>query len=157
MRTNLLNILLFLLVANMSIAQEVYQLDTNYPVHDLDDYLEVIEDGDHALSVEKVLYDSNLVFTPLDSFPSFLNVDPVYWAKFQITSDGALETWTLEFEDRLSENVRWVCSNGKVDVFAYANGKQLFHKKTGVDYAKSEREIKEKWILNRVYLNIPSD
>ena len=57
---------IFLLIGLISFqlsAQKVYEIDTQYPVHDLKDYLEITLDESKSLSPEKVLNDSTIIFT----------------------------------------------------------------------------------------------
>ena len=144
-----LTILLFF-ITSVSYAQDTYVLDTKYPVHDLIPSLNIVEDEDEKLSVDDILNDSTLVFKKRNEFGRYLNIGSVYWGKINIVTTDILNDWTLHLEDRFIGPPAWTKSNGKVDVFAYANNQLIFHRKTGVEYAKKERDIKKHWVLNQV-------
>ena len=85
--------------------------------------------------------------------PKYLKVGTTYWGRINILIKDSLKGWTLNFEDKMIGAPAWSKSDGKVDVYAYNNGHLLFHKKTGIDYPKQERDIKPNWVLNRVGVN----
>lgn len=157
MAVRLLISLVFLLLAGHLRAQDIYMIDTLYPVHDLDPILEVLPDPDHELTAAEVIRDSSLEFALRSSFPKYLEIGTAYWGKIRVKANARLEGWTLNLEDHWFNDVAWVRSNGKVDVYAFAGEELLFHKKTGADYPRSEREYPKKWILNRVNLDLPAD
>ncbi|MDJ0646504.1 MAG: ATP-binding protein, partial [Flavobacteriaceae bacterium] len=47
----------------------------------------------------------------------------------------------------------WIKGNGKVDVYGYVKEELIFHKKTGYGYSRKERDISEKWMLNRIRMD----
>ncbi|WP_343487556.1 ATP-binding protein [Allomuricauda sp. d1] len=139
-------------------AQSVYELDPKYPVHDLDPYLQVYTDSTENLTVEKVLNATNLPFIRGDELPRLLKTHTTYWGKLKLKASSPIQDWTLQFEDKMIGPPAWTKSNGKVDVHAYANGQQLFHQKTGVEYPKKERSASEHWALNAISLkSLPPD
>lgn len=131
-------------------AQKTYTVDPAYPVHDLSDDLLVFADLDNIFTEEKIRKDSTLESTYANELPKYLNVGTTYWGRINILVKDSLKGWTLNFEDKMIGAPAWSKSNGKVDVYAYTNGHLLFHKKTGVEYPKRERDIKPNWVLNRV-------
>ncbi|WP_347921796.1 ATP-binding protein [Pontimicrobium sp. SW4] len=141
-----------LLYCLIGYGQEVYNIDTTYPVHDLMTSLNIIEDPNEELSVEDVLMDSTLSFKKRNEFGKHLNITSTYWGKFRVITLDSLKDWTLHFEDKFIGPPAWTKSNGKVDVFAFTNNQPLFHKKTGVEYTKKDRDVKNHWILNQVSL-----
>lgn len=148
-------IILFTALTLRSMAQEIYAIDTLYPVHPLDGHLQVLPDTAAAYSIEDILNDSSMAFRPLSSLPKPLNIGTIYWGKMQLKTEVELKGWTLHLEDRFFNSIAWIRGNGKVDIYAYAAGNLLFHKKTGADYPKHEKDIPEKWILNRINFDIP--
>ena len=139
-------------ISFFSYGQSTYELNPRFPVHDLQKEIKVIEDTNDKLSPEIILNDTTLTFSNGNNLPKYLNVGSTYWAKLKIIASDTLKDWTLHFEDRMIGAPAWSKSNGKVDVYAYQNGHLLFHKKTGVEYPKNERDIKEGWVMNRVGL-----
>lgn len=133
-------------------GQEVYELDPKYPVHDLDPYLQVFADSSDQFSAQQLLNDATLSFTLGDELPILLETNLTYWGKLKLKTTDSLTGWTLDFEDIMIGPPAWTKSNGKVDVYGYANGQLLFHQKTGVEYSKKERATDEHWVLNRVQL-----
>lgn len=144
--------ILFLFLTSVSFAQDTYILDTTYPVHDLMDALSIIEDPDEELSLEDVLIDSTLTFKKRSDFGRYLNTTSTYWGKLKVMTLDSLMDWNLHFEDRFIGPPAWTKSNGKVDVYVYTNNQLLFHKRTGVEYSKKDRDIKNHWALNQVSL-----
>lgn len=136
--------------------QKYYQLDTIHPVHDLKPYLFVLPEKDGSYELSQILSDTSLQFRPRENFPKNLDIGTTYWGKISFETQAALKGWELHFEDPRPKDIAWIRSNGKVDVYAVVNGKLLYHKKTGVGYPKTERDIPEKWILNRVNLDVPA-
>ena len=139
-------------ISFFSYGQSTYELNPRFPVHDLQKEIKVIEDTNDKLSPEIILNDTTLTFSNGNNLPKYLNVGSTYWAKLKIIASDTLKDWTLHFEDRMIGAPAWSKSNGKVDVYAYQNGHLLFHKKTGVEYPKNERDIKKSWVMNRVGL-----
>lgn len=73
-------VLLFLFGTGVIFSQEnVYVLDTLYPVHSLDHYLKVYPDSSNSLSPEKLLADNSQPFLRGDRLPRFLEVVTNYW------------------------------------------------------------------------------
>lgn len=145
--------ILIALYCTTTIGQQAYILDTTYPVHDLQSELIIIEDANASLTPELVLTDSTLIGIDKTVNNGRLEVGKIYWGKISIITNQALDDWTLHFEDKMIGPPAWTKSNGKVDVFAYANGQLLFHKKTGVEYSKKDRDVKKHWVLNQVDLS----
>ncbi len=158
MKQSTVNLLLCLFVLNMVSGQSIYELDPKYPVHDLDASLRVYVDSAAQLSPAILLNDNTLDYTPGDQLPKLLETNVTYWGKLQIKALDTVSGWTLHFEDIMIGPPAWTKSNGKVDVYAYVNGKQLFHQKTGVEYSKKERANTEHWALNSIELgDLPKD
>ena len=141
------------LISIFSFSQEIYNIDTTYPVHDLMTHLMIIEDGENTLSEEKVLKDTTLAYQNRSQFGKYLKPNTTYWGKIYIHSKDDLKHWTLQLEDRFIGPPAWTKSNGTVDIFAYTDSGLLFHKKSGVEYARSERDMKANWVLNQIRLD----
>ncbi|MEL7252240.1 MAG: ATP-binding protein [Bacteroidota bacterium] len=140
------------LLPALLLGQQLYSVDANYPVHDLQPHLELTLDTTQTLTPEQVLYDSSLVFSLQDEATRHLTIGDVYWGRISLKTEAPLNDWTLNLEDRLQGAPAWTRSNGKVDVYAFSQGELLFHQKTGVEYPKSERPEAENWIINKVDL-----
>lgn len=141
-----------LLMLNLLAAQEVYELEPKFPVHDLDPYLQVYADSSDRFTAQQLLNDDTLSYTFGNKLPKLLKTNLTYWGKLKLKTADSLTGWTLDFEDIMIGPPAWTKSNGKVDVYGYANGQLLFHQKTGVEYAKKERATDDHWALNRVRL-----
>ena len=139
-----------LLTSVAAYGQPVYQIATQYPVHPLTDQLSMIADSAASFTPDQVLTDSSLTFSSRSTFPRFLDPNITYWGKVTLQASDSLVGWTLHFEDKKFGIPAWGLSNGKVDVYAYADGRRLFHRKTGADYPKRERDVSEKWMVNRI-------
>ena len=146
-------VIILMLSTFVAQAQEVYEIDSKYPVHDVMSHLLIIEDAEHKLTPNILLTDSTLQFSKRSDHGRFLRPNGTYWGKINIKSTERLNDWTLQFEDRLIGPPAWAKSNGKVDVYGFVDGREIFHKKTGVDYPKKERELKDNWVLNKVTLS----
>ena len=146
-------VLLFGLMSFQVAAQKGYEIDTQYPVHDLKTYLKYTEDEHKDLTAEQILSDSTLTFSIQDEKARRLKIGAIYWGKVTLLTVEGLEGWTLNFEDRRSGLPAWARSNGQVDVYAYSKGNLIFHKKTGVEYSAREREVKDNWMLNKISLD----
>lgn len=133
-------------------AQQVHQIDTLYPVHSLDYILKVYPDSSNVLTLKEVLNDSTSEFLKGDELPRLLEVGTTYWGRVHILAKQPLKGWSLHFEDKMIGPPVWTKSNGKIDVYAYADDQLLFHQKTGAEYPKNEREYKGHWVLNAISL-----
>ena len=133
-------------------GQEVYELDPKYPVHDLDPYLQVYADSTDQFSAKRLLNDTTLPYTLGDEVPKLLKTHVTYWGKLKLRATDSLTGWELHFEDIMIGPPAWTKSNGKLDVYGYANNQLLFHQKTGVEYAKRERATTDHWVLNSIDL-----
>lgn len=136
-------------------CQALYQVQPEYPVQPLVQHLQILADSNHSLSPEKVLRLPDSAFVKRQSLGRFLAVGPAYWARITLQSPDSLQGWVLDFDDLLKNNIAWVRSSGKIDVYGYVNGSQLFHRRTGVDYPKKVRDLKDHWVLNRVKAVVP--
>ncbi|MEL6837504.1 MAG: ATP-binding protein [Bacteroidota bacterium] len=134
-------------------GQPLYQIDPQFPVHDLGAHLELILDSAEVFSPEQILHDSSLVFTIQDEETRYLEIGATYWGRISVETTESLPGWTLNFEDRLHGLPAWTRSNGQVDVYAFAEGRLLFHLKTGVEYPRQERAMAGQWMINRVPLD----
>jgi len=140
-------------LANSLFSQHSYELNTKYPVHNLQDELRIIADPDNRFTVEQIRNDATLNFISGSETPRYLEVGITYWAKINLISNKKLQGWKLHLQDVMIGLPAWGKSNGKVDVYAFVDGKQIFHKKTGVEYPKRERDVKTNWVMNQVSLD----
>ena len=157
MPTNRFFLLIFLVWAFGLQAQSPYELNPKYPVHSLDGVLSVWKDSTEVLSPEILLEDPPMGAEQGDALPQYLDVRWPYWGKLTLLATDSLPGWRLHFEDKMIGPPAWTKSNGKVDVWAYARGELLFHKRSGVEYPKAVRDRAPHWVLNSVGLDgIPS-
>ncbi|MDX1471957.1 MAG: 7TM diverse intracellular signaling domain-containing protein, partial [Flavobacteriaceae bacterium] len=149
-----LPILLFLLssILYSGFSQDVYVLDPKYPVHDINNALSIYPDDKGDFEIEDIKDNPPRTIIKGSDEPIFLPLGPVYWGRVDLMATDSLNGWTLQFEDRKIGLPAWTKSNGKVDVYAFQNNKLLFHRKTGVEYPKGERDIQSNWVLNQVSL-----
>jgi len=146
------SILFCLFVLQPLSGQKTYELDPKYPVHDLDASLQVYADSTGQLSPAFLLQDNTLAFTPGDQVPKLLQTHITYWGKLQLKTLDDIPGWTLHFEDIMIGPPAWTKSNGKIDVYGYADGELIFHQKTGLEYPKKERATTNHWALNSIDL-----
>jgi signal transduction histidine kinase/DNA-binding response OmpR family regulator len=146
-------LLLYIIALQGILGQDVYEIDPKYPVHDLNSSLKVYADSTDAFSPEFILKDSQLPFQLGNTLPKYLSVGVTYWGKITVRAKDSLTGWTLHFEDDRIGIPAWAKSNGKVDLYGYINSKRVFHKKTGVEYPKNERDINANWVLNQISLD----
>ena len=149
----LLPLIIILLIGNTSYAQGIYKIDTQYPVHDIDGYLKVYFDSIESKTPETILKDSSSNYKIGKELPRMLVGKELMWGKIDLVSENSLLGWTLNLNNIFVGFPAWTMSNGKVDVFAYANEDLIFHKKTGPGYGRRERDIAENWVINRVKLD----
>ena len=123
-------LLLIICISSTTFGQETYQIDTNYPVHEVDNYLKVYKDLDENLSPKDILLDTSNVYIKGSDLPPYARNNKILWGKLELTTSDSLKGWTLHFKDIFSGGPAWIKGNGKVDVFAYTNGNLIFHKKT---------------------------
>lgn len=145
----IVSIVIFLNCLN-GYAQDVYKIDTKYPVHEIDDYLKVFIDSTETLTTKQILKDSSRAYINGNELPRYLFDQKLIWGKLKLITTDSLKGWTLHFKDVFIGGPAWVKSNGKVDVYAFANEHLIFHRKTGYGYSSKDRDISENWILNRV-------
>jgi signal transduction histidine kinase/DNA-binding response OmpR family regulator len=145
-------------------AQNIYEIDTRYPVHPLDDYLLILEDSLHEYSLDRIVEDTALNFRIYSEVLSEkgdvrwnLNAESVYWGKLSFTSNNDIHNWFLQFEENPQAIGGWMRGNGKVDLYGYKDGYKIFYKKSGVDYPTDEKEIKKGWNLNRFNLSLSKE
>ncbi|NND88307.1 MAG: response regulator [Flavobacteriaceae bacterium] len=139
-------------------AQDVYSIDPYYPVHDLQQVLRITPDKDQLYQPEDFLQADNIPLKPATSYTTRLEVGTIYWGVLQLEAKEKLTDWTLHFEDKMLGPPAWTKSNGKVDVYGFANQKLIFHQRTGVEYPKAMRAVQSHWVLNQVSLTpLPPD
>lgn len=136
-------------------GQDPYLIDNRYPVQQLDQHILVLEDTSGTFNPEAVLVLPSKAFALRDDLPDYLEVGTTYWGRISLHTNGAPQQWILDLEDQAKNNIAWIRSNGKVDVYGYVENQLIFHKKTGVGYPRKERDLKDHWVLNRVGLDMP--
>jgi len=93
-------------------AQKVYEINSQYPVHNLESHLELIKDTDHSFTYTQLLNDTSLIFSLQGQLPKRLEIGAIYWARIVISTPNQLSDWTLNFEDQLIGGPAWIKSNG---------------------------------------------
>ncbi len=146
-------------------SQSTYSIDTFYPVHSLDDFIEIVEDPQKNLTIDQVRNDSTLQFRSLKTselkfqhehvIAPKVDVHPVYWGKVSVKTNGDLNEWILQSEDRLFYAGAWGRGNGRLDLYAYQNGHLLFHKQSGTNIKSNLKEFPKNWNLHKFKLDIP--
>ena len=144
---------LLCIIALHSVAQDVYEVNTQYPVHEVDDYLKVYIDSSENFTIQQILEDTSNTYVKGTDLPGYLRGIKLIWGKLELHTIDSLEGWTLHFRDIAISGPAWVKCNGKVDVYAYADEELIFHKKTGYGYNRKERDIGKNWVLQRVSLD----
>ena len=133
-------------------GQEIYEIDPKYPVHALDQRLQVYPDPQNNIVPESLLKDSLTPYLKGNELPRLLELGMTYWGKLRLKTTDSLKGWTLHFEDKMIGPPAWTKSNGKVDVFAFVDQQLLFHQKTGVEYPENTRTYKGHWAINAISL-----
>ncbi len=134
-------------------AQDLYEIDPSYPVHDLNTHLKVYEDTAAAYTPEIIVKDSVLPYKMGNTLPRMLRSNTIYWGKIDIIITDSIKDWKLNFEDKMIGPPAWTKSNGKVDVYAYDGSTLVSLQKTGVDYSRNQRATNDHWVLNTVKLS----
>ncbi|WP_088340468.1 ATP-binding protein [Robiginitalea sediminis] len=142
---------LFLFATGL-MAQREYTLDPRYPVHDLDPFLEVFPDPEGLYTPMAVLQKSTTPPQMGDQLPRYGQVGVLYWGRLRLKAVDSLRGWTLQMEDKWLGPPAWTKSNGEVDVYGYSGGVRIFHKKTGVEVPRQERDTDLHWTLNSISL-----
>ena len=136
-----------------SYSQNTYVVDPKYPVHDINSHLLIRAEEDRVLTKEEILIDTAFSGLRGDELPKWLDLNKAYWGKVHLNILDSLKGWTLHFQDFNIGAPAWTKSNGKIDVYAYTNNQLIFHKKSGVEYPRKERDIQTKWMVNRISLD----
>ncbi len=145
---------LFCLSGYIGQGQDFYLLDTSYPVHDLDEQLLILEDSLSQLTPKEIIDKPKAAFSKRAAFGRHLNPLHTYWGRLDLKATTAVNQWILDLDDPFKNNILWIRSNGKVDVYLFKDGKQYAYKKTGAAYPKQERDLNSHWVLNRVGLDL---
>ena len=138
-------------------AQPVYDLDPRYPVHPLDDQIEIVGSERGDLSWQELLRDSTLKWNPLRDMEGYAPPDKVYYGRFRLRPTDSLSGWQFILEDRLYSDVAWIRGNGRVDVWAVINDSLLWHRVTGADVPPDQRDLTGHRWHDRVRLDLPPD
>ena len=145
--------LLIVFISSVSFGQKTYEIDTKYPVHEIDNYLRVYKDSTESFSPKDILLETSDIYLKGNELPRYTINNKLLWGKLKLITKDSLKDWTLHFKDIFIGGPAWIKGNGKVDVFAYINEELIFHKKTGYGYSSKERDISDNWILNRIKLS----
>lgn len=149
---------LFCFVQAFGQQPDYYEIDTRFPVHDLDPVLEIFADTSDAFTPTELLGRTETADFIGDNLPRYLQVGTLYWGRVRIKATDSLKGWILQFEDKMLGPPAWTKSNGRVDVFGYVGNKEIFHKRTGVQYPATERDTDLHWTLNSIDLSeVPPD
>ncbi len=150
--------IIFLVLSYGLAAQDLYEIDPTYPVHDLNTHLKVYEDSAGAYTPNMILKDSLLSYKKGSALPRMLRSNTIYWGKINIIIKDSVKDWKLHFEDKMIGPPAWTKSNGKVDVYTYDGDTLISLQKTGVDYPKNQRATSDHWVINAVSLSeIPTN
>ena len=144
---------LIVLISSVSYSQDIYEIKTKYPVHEVDNYLKVYKDSTESLSPKDILLNTSDAYIKGSELPPYAVNNKLLWGKLELITKDSLKGWTLHFKDIFNGAPAWIKGNGKVDVYAYVNQTQIFHKKTGYGYNAVELDISENWVLNRIRLD----
>ena len=149
--------LLVLLSACVATAagQRVYRVDPAYPVHPLQDHLEVVADEGRDLTLRDLRRDTTLPWRPAARFGPRLAPGATYHARLRVSSVDPLGGWELHWEDGMHHDIAWVRGNGHVAVTAYAGGERLWRRVTGADVA--DRDLDGPQVLDRIRFDLPAD
>ena len=82
---------ILILIGPLATAQEVYVLESAYPVHNLQPQLQVVADTNDVFTPVGILKDSTLRFTPGNELPRRLEVGLTYWATFQMIIKDSID------------------------------------------------------------------
>ncbi|MBT8266626.1 MAG: response regulator [Bacteroidia bacterium] len=146
-------LVLFLFCCSMGLGQDIYEIDTKYPVHEIDNYLKIYTDSTASLSPEIILKDTSSNYIHGKDQPGYFLNRKLLWGKVKLYATDSLKGWTLHFKNIFFGTPAWIKGNGKVDIYAYADEDLIFHKKTGYGYSSKERDVAENWVLNRIRLD----
>jgi signal transduction histidine kinase/DNA-binding response OmpR family regulator len=150
MKLRLITFFLGSVIPFLAYSQAVYQVNKQYPVHPLNEHLAMVADTTASFTPQQILTDTSVSFSSRSDFARFLDSRITYWAKITLQAFDSLPGWTLHFEDRKFGMPAWGLSNGKVDVYAYADDELLFHRRSGIDYSEKERDVPDRWFVNQV-------
>ncbi len=134
-------------------AQQLYEIDTKYAVHELNPYMQVYPDPDNKFETEDILNDTTINYFMGDKLKRGFAGEQVYWGKIKVSTSDSLKGWTLHARDIYIGGPAWNKGNSKVDFFGYVDGELVFHKKAGPLYPKKERDIAKNWVLNRISMD----
>ena len=139
---------------SMLVAQEPYIILPDSPVQPLDAYIQVYQDSTRTMSIDDIRNEASIEYLSRSELPERLDANSVYWVRLILQCDEEISNWLLQFESYNYGMNSWGRGNGKVDVYGFSENEQLFHKRTGADYPRRVKEIKEWWNLNRVQLDV---
>ncbi len=135
-------------------GQNVLELDGQFPVHELNQYLLLCEDPAAAYTADRIRADSGICAHPYEEWKNICDRSRIYWGKLLMHPTDTIADWFLQFEDYDFSRSGWGRGHGKIDVFVYQHDTLLYHKKTGADYAKKLKDVKPWWNVNRVNLRL---
>ena len=151
-------ILIACMLSRMTLAaQDIYTLDPAYPVHPLDEYLEILPTEGGNLNMEALQTDTTLPWFPLRDLEGWANVGKVYYARLPIRATDSLTGWQLHFGDRLFDDIAWIRGNGRVDVWAFVGKNPLWHRVTGADLPPEDRDLRGRRQHDRIRFDLPPD
>lgn len=135
-------------------GQEVYTVETQYPVHPLTAHLQVLPDPDNSMQWQDVLNLPDDTFKPREAFGRRLDVHTAYWGRLQLRATKPLQGWVLHIEDQWPNNIAWIRGIGKAEILIFQDGRLIERHLTGADVPRSEKTIKDNWVKGRVPLEL---
>ncbi|HEX8332728.1 MAG TPA: ATP-binding protein [Segetibacter sp.] len=141
-------------LASLSISAQLadisYRADSRIHLHNLRPYTSVFVDSSNKLTIDDVITKYNSRFRPVSAATDIAQPYLTYWLRVSVTTTADIEKWWLLLGEY--PPVGSPGHNSTVDVWKLNNG-ALQHQRTGVEVPRSEKAIKEKPGIQRVFFS----
>jgi len=132
----------------------VYFADSRIQIHDLKNYTSVFIDSSNKLTLQQIASGKfNSRFQPISGMAQLVAQPHItYWLKLTISAPGDIQDWWLLLYSNADVGV--TIQHGYVDAwFINRTTQTTQHQRTGVFVPRSEKSIKEKPGLNRIFFS----
>jgi signal transduction histidine kinase len=139
---------------NTGSSDAVYLADARIQIHDLKNYISVFADSSNKLTIQEIASGKfNNRFQPISGITKLVAQPLVtYWLKFTISTSGDIQDWwlVLHSDPEIGETVQ----HGYLDSwFINRIDQTMEHQRSGVFVPRSQKSIREKPGLNRVFFS----
>lgn len=144
-----------LTVMSQTGSSRVYTLDPRIGIHNVNEATSILVDSSKKITIDDVLAGKfDAAFQSIKDHQTNIDAGIAYWLKFTVTNSAQINNWWLIVAST-DPYVKQYSGHCYVDVYQQHNN-VFTHSKAGIFVPFSQRSVKEKPAINRVWFSMPA-